>query len=90
MQNRARSLLAVLLSVGGLLAVALGLRAIAQQPSAGGESPPAATAPAAEPSSTPSSAQVPAPVTAPAAAPAAQEPELQQSADNNISFPVDI
>ena len=92
---RSEWIVAALVALCGLAAVAT-LRATAQQVPAPPGTPPAATAPARD---SPAPAAPPAskpPATAPAgAAPANREdatvvPDKGQSADNNVSFPVDI
>ncbi len=84
LKSSANKLFFSTLALGGLLAVAVALRAVAQQPAAENPPPPASTASA--PASAPAAAT-------PAAATGELPPEeesLRQSADNNVSFPVDI
>ena len=69
-----------LLVVAGAAAVGFGLRAVAQQPVTPA-APTATAAPAAAP---------PAAAAAASDDPPAEDESLRQSADNNISFPVDI
>lgn len=77
MLRRILVLLALIGAGGG--ALLLGLRAMAQAPTT--SAAPAPSTPAASPQAVPAPAQ-------PAAAD--DDLELRQSADNNISFPVDI
>lgn len=90
MMQRARRWLFSSLWIFGLAAIGVGLRAVAQAPAQ-----PAAQTSAPTPAQT--TPQTPAAPVLPASAaptksaqPATDEPDLRQSADNNVSFPVDI
>lgn len=83
-----RRLLALLATIAcGAAALGFGLRALAQSAPAG--QPAAASAPPPAASATPPAAAPAVPASDGAAAPD-DDPQLRQSADNNLSFPVDI